>query len=113
MSDQRDVKVNAGVAEGRAVANPPGIGVVLPPPEPGVKRGASLKQYGRPGRPPGRRSPRRESLIAEVRADPAMPDAVVNERGHELGIWGPDSANDYDSVRKRVARIRKAAQETG
>lgn len=63
----------------------------------------------RAGRPSGSQPAARLKLVARVKADPSMTDAVINALGRQLGVWAADSADDYDSIRKRVARIKKAA----
>lgn len=61
------------------------------------------------GRPPTSRSNARERLIAEVRARPDMPDFLIRDRGHTLGVWAADQADDAANRRRRIARIRAAA----
>jgi hypothetical protein len=61
------------------------------------------------GRPRRSQSALRAALIDRVHAQPGMTEAAVDELGKDLGVWGEDQADDYDSRRKRVTRIREAA----
>jgi hypothetical protein len=63
------------------------------------------------GRPPTRRPRQRKKLIAEVRARPDMPDWRILDRGHELGVWTTDQADDPLNKRRRIKRIRDDASK--
>lgn len=61
------------------------------------------------GRPPARRSGPRQVLIDELKAQPTMTDAEVEQRASRLGLWTWDQAEDRASRRKRIARLRRDA----
>lgn len=79
-----NVVAHAGVARATADAHSPGIGVELPPPEPGVKRGATLDHRGL------RICPRR----------------IVNNRQREGGQQGPRGMRRSHGQRRNAGTPR-------
>lgn len=63
------------------------------------------------GRLRGSRTPGRAAVISRLRNDPGMVDAAVEAAGRELDpdAWPEPGHDDYDSRRKRIARLRTDA----
>lgn len=62
------------------------------------------------GRPAGSPNRLRAELVAAVRADPSMATDEIDRRGVALGIW-EDMPGDYDTIGKRVRRLRESAAQ--
>ena len=61
------------------------------------------------GRPPRRRPRARQQLIDEIRARPDMPDWLIEDRGHSLGVWGLNQSDEPSERKRRIRRIRRDA----
>jgi hypothetical protein len=63
------------------------------------------------GRPAGRRSIARQAVLDAVAASPGMTDEDIARLGREFDPqrWPPEREDDYDSRRRRMARIRRDA----
>ncbi len=69
---------------------------------------------GRPGRPQGRRDPKRVELIRLVRESPQSTDREIYEAGLANRLWTDDGPyeENIERNRRRAQRIRAASQET-
>ena len=63
------------------------------------------------GRPTGRRPIARQAVLDAVRAVPGVTNDDIVRLGREYDpqSWPPDDIDDYDSRRRRIARIRRDA----
>lgn len=62
-----------------------------------------------PGRRKGSRTALRDELVTVVRANPNMTDHEIDRQAVGSGLW-EDRTGDHDTVRKRIARLRKDAK---
>jgi len=63
------------------------------------------------GRPRGRRSGGRRQLLDAVAANPELGNSEITHLGQALDpkAWPADGLDDYDSRRRRIARVRRDA----